>query len=230
MGYSTDFSGSISIDKPLTEVQLDFFDALSNTRRMQRDTFIIPNGEDELHNRVGLGMGEYGEFYVGDESVGVINNNKPAPSQAGLWCGLNVTSDEDGKNFIEWNYGEKFYSYVEWMAYIVNILDGWGYKCNGEIEWCGEESEDLGLIKVKDNVVTAHDGEVSYGESEEESEAEQKEMEALVNSSMKKGLELALEIVEGLKKLNSEDPRVQVSTVCNSIIVEINKFEKVLSK
>ena len=234
MGYTTDFSGSISIDKPLTEVQLEYLNALAYTRRMKRDVNNTPNGENELHNRVGLGLGVDGEYYVGGvggqfgTSESVLDHNKPASTQPGLWCQWIIEDNE-----ITWDGGEKFYNYIAWMEYIVAILDKWGYTCNGEIYWDGEESEDNGKIVVKDNDVKAYSADLVY-DDEVEDDAQhhmtQKEFEDLVNASMKKGLELALGIVEGLKEINSNDPRVQVSTVCNSIIVEINKFEKHLSK
>lgn len=38
----------------------------------------------------------------------------------------------------------------------------WGYKLNGSISWNGEDSEDLGLIKVTNNVVEVKRGRVIY--------------------------------------------------------------------
>lgn len=71
--------------------------------------------------------------------------------QPGLWC--QWLPNEDG-TAIKWDEGEKFYYYVEWLEYLIrHFLAPWGYTLNGEVSWQGEESEDRGVIYVKDNVV-----------------------------------------------------------------------------
>ena len=76
---------------------------------------------------------------------------KRGVTQPGLWCQW-VVSD-DGK-YLEWDGGEKFYNYVDWLKYLIrHFFQNWGLVLNGEIEWKGEEFNDVGKIVVKDNVV-----------------------------------------------------------------------------
>lgn len=60
--------------------------------------------------------------------------------------------DKEGKRIV-WNGLEKFYSYREWLAVVVSILEGLGYKVNGKVFWIGEEKNDVGTIKVRDNEI-----------------------------------------------------------------------------
>lgn len=78
----------------------------------------------------------------------------------GYYCQWIPTEDGWG---LEWDGGEKFYSYVEWLKYLIeNFFVPWGIKLNGEIEWEGEESGDLGKIIVTNNVVEVKEGRVVY--------------------------------------------------------------------
>lgn len=64
---------------------------------------------------------------------------------------------------IEWDEVEKFYSYVEWIEWLIkNWFAPKGYILNGEVEWEGEEQGDVGKIIIKDNVVTTKTGKIVY--------------------------------------------------------------------
>ena len=70
----------------------------------------------------------------------------------GVWCQWipNDTATE-----IEFDGGEKFYNYCEWMTHIVNkFLIPWGVVGNGVIRWVGEDSDDCGALIVDNNYVT----------------------------------------------------------------------------
>lgn len=72
--------------------------------------------------------------------------------QPSLWC--QWTPNEDS-TAIEWDFGEKFYSYVEWLEYIIKyFLKPWGYTLNGEVRYRGDDFDDLGTIVVEDNEVS----------------------------------------------------------------------------
>ena len=230
MGYSTDFNGSLTLSKPLTEEQFDYINKFSQTRRMKRDTnklmekykgkFGYPvsqstslppstngNGILELNPETNTFeetnrseaekiYGVDGEFFVGgggfagqdhDETVidhniapgqlipdyksdnymNTYNENQKRASeglcQPGLWCQWIVTQ-EGVEQRLEWDGGEKFYNYVEWLRYLIkNFFQPWGVLLNGVIEWEGESGiHDLGRIEVKDNVVTVRKGHVNY--------------------------------------------------------------------
>jgi hypothetical protein len=86
--------------------------------------------------------------------------NGPPSGQPSLWC--QWTTNADGTE-IEWDGGEKFYEYVEWMEYIIDsFLKPWGIVAEGEIEWQGEGRGDIGLIVVKDNVVNPKMGRIVF--------------------------------------------------------------------
>lgn len=88
--------------------------------------------------------------------------------QPGLWCQWIIEDgDDEDEQFLEWDGGEKFYNYIEWLKYLINhFFTPWGVLLNGEIEWSGEEFGDKGIIKVEDNKVKI--GKVSYSFDEEE--------------------------------------------------------------
>lgn len=59
----------------------------------------------------------------------------------------------DGKS-LEWDGGEKFYNYVEWLQYlIVRFFKPWGIELSGEIEYQGEEVGDVGKLVIEDGKV-----------------------------------------------------------------------------
>lgn len=145
MGYTTEFRGVFNLNKELDEETNTFLKKLAATRRMARNI---------------EGYGVEGEFYVDggnaggfmdDHSPDVIDYNVPPKTQPGLWCQWVPTEDKMG---IEWDEGEKFYNYVEWLEYIIaNVLIPKGYVLNGDVEYRGEEWDDRGVLRCKDNVV-----------------------------------------------------------------------------
>jgi hypothetical protein len=161
MGYRTDFSGTLTLSKELTKEQLTFVNSLSETRRMSRDNTKLlelykgehgyPNADKTNANEV---YGLNGEYFVGGTGDGgqdyddsIIDYNTPSESQPGLWCNWMVEGTE-----LEWDGGEKFYYYVEWLNYLVHhCFNPWGVKLNGKIMFRGEEMIDVGVIRVVNN-------------------------------------------------------------------------------
>lgn len=154
MGYTTDFEGGFNITPVLSQKDNEFLTKFSETRRMARN--------------VGPEYGIEGEFYVDgtgwagqDSDKNVINYNKPPSTQPGLWCQWVPT--DDGSELV-WDGGEKFYNYVEWLEYLIDkILAPRGYTINGECQWFGENRDDVGVIIVKNNIVTTKVGKLTYG-------------------------------------------------------------------
>ena len=151
MGYSTSFNGTVKLNKQLSQEDKTFLTKLSETRRMARNI---------------EGYGVEGEFYVDSglndyDDPTVVNHNQPPSTQPGLWCQWTPTQDGWG---IEWDEGEKFYEYVEWLQYIIDWIAPKGYIANGEIEWYGEDRDDMGKIIVKNNQITIKHGKISYEE------------------------------------------------------------------
>ena len=158
MGYSTDFIGQFNLDKPLTKEHAEYLRAFSYTRRMKRNATIAIQIPDPKRQAVNLPIGKDAEFFVGieedfgqKEDPSIVDYNATPETQPELWCQWVPTSDNTG---IEWDGAENFYSYVEWLRYIINnFLKPWGYCLNGKVEWQGENSDDRGFIDVKNNEV-----------------------------------------------------------------------------
>lgn len=159
MGYTTDLYGTLKFNRQLTVGEKNYLEKFSDTRRMARN----------VDNKYGV----EGEFYVdGEGPMGqgnednIIDYNAPPKTQPGLWCQWVPTEDGNG---LGWNGMEKFYHYVEWLEYLIKSVFPWILEdgdeplvLNGEIEWYGEDREDMGKIVVKNNEVTALEARVVY--------------------------------------------------------------------
>jgi hypothetical protein len=160
MGYTTEFTGYFSLDKPLIKHHKEYLTKFSDSRRMQRDSELAAALPDPLRIAVDLPIGEDGCYYVNgtncifdnvDKSVLYINT--PPNGQPGLWC--DWAPNEDGTQIL-WNGSEKFYHYKEWLQYIIDhFLTRWDYKLNGTVSWQGEDEDDKGIITINDNVVSS---------------------------------------------------------------------------
>lgn len=137
MGYSTDFRGEIKLNKKLDDNTAELIRGISMTRRMIRN---VPSE-----------FGVDGEFYIKDDMLGVLDENRPPSTQPGLWMDWTVTDDN---NAIEWSGAEKFYYYIEWLVYLrdrVLLPKGYGFVEGSVILWAGEDSFDLGKIEIGKN-------------------------------------------------------------------------------
>lgn len=185
MGYTTDFMGSLELTPNLNEKQTEYINRINGTRRMKRDiNKLMEIYKGEHGNPFAKGKtakdiyGHEGEFFAHDDGQfgqnqcpSIIDYNCPPGQQGyaqgevekgqpGLWCQWCITGD--GKE-LEWDGGEKFYNYVAWLKYIIReFFIPWGIKANGEIEWQGEDRDDIGKIKVKDNEIFVYDGHITY--------------------------------------------------------------------
>ena len=168
MGYSTDFDGRFDVSPAMDAEMVDYLDKFATIRHMRRNNDVIkeifPNWQDMC---AGGELGLEGEYFVGGEGFygqdrddSILDYNDPPETQPGLWCQWVPTRDGTG---IEWDQGEKFYRYVEWLEYIINnFLAPNGYVVNGEVDWYGEDRDDIGKIIVEDNYVRAVEAEISY--------------------------------------------------------------------
>ena len=150
MGYTTEFTGRFDFDRPLDDSTFAFLVKFNQTRRVKRrfkDDKYGVDGEFFV-----LGLGDFGQA----EDPSVVDYNSPPSTQPGLWCQWQPVRGEDGEpDYIEWDGGEKFYEYVEWLEYLIkSVLAPKGYVLNGEVKWQGEDMDDRGLITVKCNRVT----------------------------------------------------------------------------
>jgi hypothetical protein len=162
MGYTTEFTGSISVEPPLNAEEISYLTKFSESRRM--------DGEQGPYF-----VGRSG--YMGQGNEGVRDYNRPPPGQPGLWCQWVPTPDGAA---IEWNGAEKFYDSAEWMKYIIDHFIKPGalakselpflqanHVCNGVIEAQGEEYDDRWSLVVENNKVKVASGQVVYGDPQE---------------------------------------------------------------
>lgn len=183
MGYTTEFDGSLQISPPVSDELKNYINRFSHTRRMKRDNAIIKTMDSNWKDHCFQGnLGHEGEYYLIPETVpknwcsekelpwvkknpdttvteqfgqihdqSVINYNHPPTTQPGLWCQWIITDNQT----LEWDLGEKFYAYVEWLKYLIdNFFKPNGHTLNGTIRWRGEDFSDVGVIIVEDNDVT----------------------------------------------------------------------------
>jgi hypothetical protein len=182
MGYTTDFFGILTLSRTATNEEVDYINKISGTRRMKRDVkklFRLYDGKhgnpfaktrEEIYGNEGEyfvgGQGSYGQ----ENDKSVIDHNLPPGQnnwscnvengQPGLWCQWILSSDG---TTLEWDGGEKFYNYVEWLQYLIkHFFEPWGIKLIGEITWNGEDREDIGKIVVDENNVTVLNGKITF--------------------------------------------------------------------
>lgn len=166
MGYSTDFTGSFLLDRQLTLNHQNYLKAFAETQRMKRDPKKAELLQDRVRLSVELPIGIEAGYFVGgtgmmgqDKDISVTDRNYPPEGQPSLWCQWTPTDDGYG---IQWDGGEKFYKYTEWLEYLIeHFLKPWGYVLNGNVSWQGEDSTDSGVIYVKDNQVEAVENKIT---------------------------------------------------------------------
>jgi hypothetical protein len=135
---------------------------------MKRDSLTVLTLPDPVRDAVGLEAGHEGRYYVGgkdDDYWGtkkdntILDHNYPPTGQPSLWCQW-VPVDA---STLEWDGGEKFYDYVEWIKYLIeHFLVRWGYSLTGIVEWTGEDRDDRGEIDIDDNFVVIREGRITY--------------------------------------------------------------------
>jgi hypothetical protein len=161
VGYTTDFTGQITVTPALNDSEIAFLRRFAGTRRMNRRN---------------------GPYYTGtgwagqDHEPDIVEYNRPPEGQPELWCHWVPT--DDGSR-IEWSGSEKFYSSPEWMAYLIDtfLRPGAGLEAelrdrvtgrfypeefarftfdhtlNGVIEAQGEFPEDRWILAVDNNEI-----------------------------------------------------------------------------
>jgi hypothetical protein len=154
MGYTTDFNGHFKVEPKLDKETADLINGIASTRRMKRDLHVLATMLKKNYLECLQKYGFEGELYYdnGQETdPSIIDHNLPPSTQPSLWCQW-VYKPEEG--IIEWDHGEKFYEYVEWIKYLINrILQPKGYTLNGTVYWEGEDPSDKGEIIIMNNKV-----------------------------------------------------------------------------
>lgn len=172
MGYTTDFTGSVTIEPKLNPAEISYLNDFAKTRRVDRTGGPLYVGHDVPGYTDDFGQGEGTDL--------ILNGNQPHKDQPGLW---NQWVPTESGTEIEWDGGEKFYNAAEWMKYLVEnllapsarpYLDAHmgedprlefftaNHVVNGEIEAQGEDYNDRWALVVKDNAVAVAEAVVTY--------------------------------------------------------------------
>lgn len=157
MGYTTEFKGAFQLSQPATTEQIAYINEFSNSRRMARNVAVLQQlyqGKHGLNGNYGK-QGEYfafpGDNFGQNNDASILDYNTPPNTQPGLWCKWEL--NDEGTE-LQWDGGEKFYDYPEWVRYLIdNFFMPWGILLNGEILWQGEDISDRGLLIVENNCV-----------------------------------------------------------------------------
>lgn len=102
MGYTTEFTGSVAVDPPLSPSEIDYLRRFAKSRRFARTA-----GPYALDKESGF------------RGPDVIDYNQPPHGQPSLWCDWEPTSDGTA---IEWNRVEKFHDADIWMQYLIDTF------------------------------------------------------------------------------------------------------------
>lgn len=155
MGYTTEFIGSFEIDGDLNSEVIRLINGLSTTRRIKINTNELAKKMNITEEKCINIYGKEGKFYFGNFSYNdtiILNNNEPPCDQPGLWCQWKL--DIEQKKLV-WDYGEKFYYYVEWLKYLIdNVFKLNNIELNGIMCYKGEDFDDMGCIKICKNIIT----------------------------------------------------------------------------
>jgi hypothetical protein len=124
MGYDTDFDGMFTLSREPTQLEVEIFDDITmvDHRAPDFDTLDV-NRDYQLHI---LGA-----------------------DQRAVHCEW-VLSKNQGRYYIRYSGGEKFYAYVEWLEFLIrHWLKPWGIELRGSVRYYGEDAEDRGVIYAK---------------------------------------------------------------------------------
>ena len=168
MGYTTWFEGGLTPNKPFKKEFINYINAFSEKWHEPRDVEIIKRSDpDWAKHCLDGNLGPYGMYYVGNFDEGVIDRSlAKSYTCPGYWCNWCI-NEETG--VVEWNGGEKFYQYTDWLIYLIeNFFEPAGYILNGEFIWIGEDSDDRGKISVVNNKVSEFLGEIVYEDERED--------------------------------------------------------------
>lgn len=155
MGYTTDFTGQVTVTPPLNASEIAYLRKFSESRRMRRPS------------------GPYSTDNLGYDELGFDSYNYPPDGQPGLWCDWTATGHGTA---IAWNGSEKFYNSLDWMTYLIDhflkagaVADQqmatlplrtfpaefndftFDHVLNGEIEAQGEDPDDHWFLVVENN-------------------------------------------------------------------------------
>lgn len=177
MGYTTDFVGNLTFEKPLSEPLREYLKNFFAIRHYCRDVELIKQQLEkknislaEVTPPCGIhknDLGENGCFFAPTELMEMDFDKKI--SQYGIthptYCkDYNMTPADCPSLWCDWRYDDdtnslyllcgKTYAYVEWLEWLMrNIFSYEPNDLNGCITWQGEDMDDKGQIIVQHNKI-----------------------------------------------------------------------------
>lgn len=131
MGYTTEFKGSFQLKK---------FDKKSKKFHLAPATPALVEAFEQLAKR----HSQPGKWRAG--SVVVMGRNYgQAPS---LYCQWTLSRNLAA---VEWDGGEKFYEWKEWLRVVLQVCAAHGFIFEGKVKYRGEDFEDAGIFEVARN-------------------------------------------------------------------------------
>ena len=197
MGYTIEYIGRFTLNKPLTEEHAQFLRDFSRTRHYQRAWkpeeengrwFVDPDGKcepdffDEEYQKVVYNNGKYNHEARKEYELkrwNVIDWNEVNQGMPSFYCQWVPTEENQG---IEWDGGEKFYKAFDWLKFIIkHYLEPCGYVLNGVVKIHFGSKEypfEEGVLEVRDNEVT-YDSDELYETLDEDVEYEEDDLIAI---------------------------------------------------
>lgn len=87
-----------------------------------------------------------------------FNEEPDLIKDAGKLTGYMQWVPSESLDAIVWDQQEKFYDYEQWMAWLLRWLADRDIKADGQLDWRGEDSSDIGRIIVVDSAMTVEQG------------------------------------------------------------------------
>lgn len=177
MNYRYEISGHLTTDKPIDSELKDFINTFSKTRHCQRNLSALnkaiaqtPNAEKYIKTLIGedvrkLKSTELFACDQHDELDMVLSNesnkyfityNMPEPAFPALYCNFFY---ETQTNTLKWcnkqNIDASPKTIKAWLDWFIrNVFMPLGISLKGTLTYQGEDSEDNGVITVKNNNIT----------------------------------------------------------------------------
>ena len=164
MSYNTRFNGCLKFNKPVVSELKEYINKFSEIRHIKLKTdeikLCFPNWKQDSFNG---NLGEEGMFFINSSTWGTAameDYNVPPRNCPSLYCQWIIND----YNELEWDGGEGFYEYVDWLKFLIKyFFNPNGYILNGTIYYSGDDTTDNGRVVVTDNnVVVFENNEDEY--------------------------------------------------------------------
>lgn len=158
MGYTTIFKGRFTFDREVDSELVNYINTFARIRHVKRDVERYKEIHPDWTSKCFDGNpGTDGEYIIEEndniwtDPDKIITGINTSPGNCpGLWCQWVIRDNK----YLEWDQGEKFYKYVDWLEYLIdNFFGPKNYILNGQVSYQGENENDNGIIKITNNKI-----------------------------------------------------------------------------